>query len=221
MIRCTSLIVPNVYKRTYWEYYVSLIKTKHLIVFTFYTYSDYNSRTIKISLLSFSFSLNFALSSLFFVDETIHEIYINQGNFQYIYQLPKILYSAIISFFIITFIKYFALSEKIIIELKEKQFNEKDEAVKMLKCLTIKFTFFFIFLFIFLIIFWYYLSCLSAVYYNSQCYLIKSTLISYSISLLYPLITYLISGIFRIHSLKAKKKDKECMYNISKILQLL
>ena len=197
------------------------MKTKHILIFTFYTYDDYNSRAIKISLLLFSFSLNYTISSLFFVDETIHEIYINQGNFNYIYQLPKILYSTIISFFIISFIKYFALSEKLIIQLKEKQFNEKDQAVKMLKCLTIKFIFFYIFLFIFLILFWYYLSCLNAVYKNSQCYLIKSILISYAISLLYPLVIYLLPGIFRIPSLKTEKKDKDCMYKFSKIIQLV
>ena len=43
-------------KRKYLEYYISLIKRKQIIIFTFYTNDDYNSKVIKISLFSFSFS---------------------------------------------------------------------------------------------------------------------------------------------------------------------
>ena len=40
-------------KRTYFQYYFSLIKTKHIIIFTFYTKNDYNSKKIKIILFLF------------------------------------------------------------------------------------------------------------------------------------------------------------------------
>ena len=35
-------------KRAYCQYYFSLIKNKHFIIFNFYTNNDYNSRIIKI-----------------------------------------------------------------------------------------------------------------------------------------------------------------------------
>ena len=59
-------------KRTYIQYYISLIRTKHLIVFTFFTKTDYNSRLIKIILFMFSFSLLLFVNALFFNDYTMH-----------------------------------------------------------------------------------------------------------------------------------------------------
>ena len=41
-------------KRSYLYYYVSLLKTRHILIFKFYT-SDYNSRIIKIDLIFISF----------------------------------------------------------------------------------------------------------------------------------------------------------------------
>ena len=42
-------------KRTYIQYYLSLLKTKHLLIFTFYPMKDHNSMIIKICLFFFSF----------------------------------------------------------------------------------------------------------------------------------------------------------------------
>ena len=48
-------------KRTFIEYYFSLLKRKQLLIFTFYTNDDYNSRCIKICLFLFSFALFFTV----------------------------------------------------------------------------------------------------------------------------------------------------------------
>ena len=40
-------------KRTYFQYYFSLLKRKQLLIFTFYTSTDYNSRYIKLCLFFF------------------------------------------------------------------------------------------------------------------------------------------------------------------------
>ena len=40
-------------KRTYIQYYISLLKLKHLLIFCFITKNDYNSRIIKICLFFF------------------------------------------------------------------------------------------------------------------------------------------------------------------------
>ena len=55
--------------------------------------------------------------------------------------------------------------------------------------------------------------------FNYQIYLIKDTVISFALSLVYPLIINLIPGIFRIISLK--KKDKKILYQISKVIQII
>ena len=71
-----------------------------------------------------------------------------------------------------------------------------------------------------LIVFWYYVGCFCAVYKNTQIHLISDTLISFSTSLLYPFVLYLLPGIFRIKSLKNNEGNTETMYKISKIIQL-
>ena len=207
--------------RTYWEYYLSLIKTKQLIVFTFYTYSDYNSRIIKISLFFFSFALFYIINALFFNDSTMHQIYEDQGVFNFLFQIPQILYSTIISIIIKTILSMLSLSEKNIIEIKNQKTlelaNEKMKEKK--KRLLIKFILFFVISFLLLILFWYYISCFCAVYKNTQIYLIKDTSISFATSLIYPFVINLIPGLLRIYCIK--EKNKSCLYRISKIIQLI
>ena len=208
-------------KRTYINYYFSLLKTKHIILFTFFNNDDYNSKLIKIYLFLFTFALFLIINALFFNDSTMHKIYELNGNYSFINQLPIIFYSSIISTIIKTIIKYLSLSENDILQLKSEINDIIKKSEKILKCLKIKFTLFFILTFILLILFWYYLSYFCAIYRNTQIHLIKDTLISYALSLLYPLVIYLFPGIFRIPSLRAKNKDKAYMYILSKFMQLI
>ena len=208
-------------KRSYIQYYCSLIRQKQLLVFTFYTYNDYNLRVIKICLFLFNFSLYYTVNALFFNDSTMHKIYEEQGNYNFIDQIPQILYSSIICAFINILITYISLSEKNIIKLKNNHKKGQESINIILKCLKIKFTLFFILLFLFLILFWYYISCFCAVYKNTQTILIKDTIFSFTLSLIYPIGLYLIPGIFRIPSLRDKNSDKDYCYIVSKIIQLI
>ena len=208
--------------RTYFQYYFSLLKARHLFFFAFYPNNDYNSQIIKILLFLFSFDLYYTINALFFTEGTIHEIHQKSGKYDFIYHLPQIFYSTIISSVINIIIKFFSLTQKNILDIKsEKDINiYKNKLSKLLKCLKIRFICFYILSFIFLILFWYYLSCFCAVYRNTQLYLIKDTLISFGISLLYPFAIVLIPGFFRIPSLRNINQNKECLYNFSKIIQL-
>ena len=206
----------NMDKRTYIQYYISLLKQKHLLIFTFYTYDDYNSKIIKISLFFFSIALYFAVNALFFNDSTMHKIYEDQGKFNFIYQIPQILYSSIISSIINFIVKFLSLSEKQVIELKNEKKDIKEKAIKIKAYLVCKFVLFFQVVFLFLILFWYYLSCFCAIYKNTQIHLVKDTVISFSLSLLYPFIICLLPGLLRFSALKSG--NKECLYNFSKYI---
>ena len=208
--------------RGYFQYYFSLLKRKQLLIFTFYTNDDYNSKIIKISLFLFSFALYFTINTLFFNDETMHKIYEDEGSFNFIYQIPQILYSTIISTVISIIIKFLSLSEKNILNIKKEKDkeNKENKKNKTIKCLNIKFFVFFLLNFLFLIFFWYYLSSFCAVYKNTQKHLIKDALLSFGLSLLYPFGINLIPGFFRIPALKTKNEDKECLYIVSKIIQI-
>ena len=85
-------------KRNYCNYYLSLLKTKHPILFTFCNNDDYNIKIIKIDLLLFNFVLFFAINTLFFTDDTMHKIYEDKGVFNFIYQLPQIIYSSLLPY---------------------------------------------------------------------------------------------------------------------------
>ena len=60
-----------------------------------------------------------------------------------------------------------------------------------------------------------------AIYRNTQYHLLKDTLISFAMSLVFPFGIYLLPGLFRIPALSAQKRIKKYFYNFSKILQIL
>ena len=206
-------------KRNYFQYYLSLLRRKHIIIFTFFTSNDYNSKEIKICLFLFSFALYFTVNALFFGDKTMHKIYEDDGDFNFIYQIPQIIYSTIISSIINIIVNFLSLSEKNILSLKnDKRASNKKEIIYRL---IIKFSLFYIFIYMLLILFWYYESCFCFVYKNTQYFLLKDTLISYGLSLIYPFGLCLIPGVFRIPALSSNKKNKKCLYQLSKLLQLI
>ena len=210
-------------KRTFCEYYISLIKTKHNLIFSFYYNSDYNSRIMKIDLFIINFVIYLTVNAFFFDDNTMHKIYVDNGNFNFIYQLPQIIYSSLISSVLNTFLKLLALSDDYILNLKKNKDDKNLEQrnIELNKKLKIIFLLFFIISSIFLLFFWYYISMFCTIYKDTQIHLIKDTLISFGLSLLYPFGIYLLPGFFRIPALVDKNKSKEYMYNISKLVQMI
>ena len=89
------------------------------------------------------------------------------------------------------------------------------------KKLRIKFILYFVLSFLVLIFFWYYLSMFGVIYRNTQLHLIKDTLISFGLSLIYPFGIYLAPGLFRIPALSNKKHNREILYKISLFLQMI
>ena len=51
-------------------------------------------------------------------------------------------------------------------------------------------------------------------------HLLKDTLLSFGLSLIYPFFTYLIPGLFRIPALSDPKKNRKYLYDFSKFLQI-
>ena len=210
-------------KRIYCQYYISLLKTNHLVFFSFVRKNDYNSKIIKIFLFFFTFILSYVVNALFFSESILMQIYRDAGKFNFIYQLPQIVYSSLISNAVNIIIKTLSLSEKNILEIKkEKNINNLEKkSIEIKNNLSIKFKIFFLFSFLFSLFFWYYISCFCAVYKNTQLHLFKDTLISFIISLIYPLFIYLIPGTFRLISLRDNKQSREIIYNFSKIIQMI
>ena len=210
-------------KRSYCQYYISLLKTKHKFIFSFLYNKDYNSGIIKKNLFFIYLTMNYAINGLFFNDNTMHKIYESKGSFDIEYQLPIIMCSSLISLILDKLLKLLALSNDEIVSFKHnkerKDINEKGKYLE--SKLNTKFVFYFIVSFIFLLFFWYYISMFGAIYRNTQIHLLKDTLLSFGLSLLYPFGICLLPGFFRIQALSDPKKKSAYLYNFSKVLQML
>ena len=201
------------------QVYSSLLISRHIILFAFYPIKDYNIRIIKINLLILSFDIHFAINTTFFTDEAIHQIYEDKGKYSVSFFIPKIFLAFLLSYFCICIIRYLSLSERIILEIKNEEDSVKlaELEQKSKRNLIIRYIIFYILSLIFLIVFWYYLSSFCALYRNTQSFLIKNTIISFGISLIFPLIYNLFPSAIRIHSFKEKN---ECLYKFSSVLQI-
>ena len=151
----------------------------------------------------------------------MHVIYEEKGKFNFMYQIPQIIYSSLISGLLTFVIRNLSLTEKDIISLKMENnlFLLNKNHRKVLRNIKIKIIFYFIISFFFFLFFCYYIGCFCAVYKNTQLHLIKDFLVSFITSLIYPFIIYLFPGIFRISAIKNKKNEK--LYKFSKLLQSL
>ena len=210
-------------KRNFWQYYLSLIRTNHIFIFTFFQHKDYNSQIIKIYIFLFIYDINHTVSAMFYSDSTMHNIFINDGSFDFSYQLPQMFYSLIISIVLKSLLNLLGLYEKNILIIRKMKniITEKKVIQKQLKIIKIKIIIFFIITYILLFSFWIYLGCFCAVYKNTQVHLFFSVISSFALSFVTPFLTCLIPGVFRIVSLKNQNIDRSLLYKFSKILQNL
>ena len=153
----------------------------------------------------------------------MHKIYEDKGSFNFVYQIPQILYSSLISGVINGLISYLSLSQDNIIKLKQEKDIDKIDKKKeeLINSLNIKFILFFVNASIILLFCWYYIACFCGIYVNTQIHLIKDSIISFSLSLIYPIFTCLIPGIFRISALKNEKNSLEFIYKLSSMIILI
>ena len=182
---------------------------------------DYNSIIIRSCIFSLSFSIYYASNFAFFNDEIMHEIYEAGGKYDIIYFIPKITISFAASYYITTIIKIIFLSERNINQVRQQISISSAHSIsdKVRRNLIIKYIIFFILGLIFLVFFWMLLSSFGAVYPNTQMFILKNTLLSFAISLIYPFLISIFPCIFRMSSLSSR--NSECVYKISKFLQFL
>ena len=209
-------------KRSCGQYYCSLIKEKNIILFSFCPRKDYNSIIIRSSIFSLSFSIYYAVNFAFFTDEILHKIYEDGGKYDVLYFLPEIIISFVISYYLTAIIKLIFLSERNIAKVRQQSSLSKAYyfSEKARKNLVIKYIIYFILGLGFLFLFWMLLSSFGAVYPNTQMFIFKNALISFAMALVYPFFIYIFPCALRMCSLNSSQKDNECVYKISKYLQM-
>ena len=203
-------------KRSLCQTYYATLKREHLIFFTFFNCEDYNLLAVKVSRCIFLVVSDMALNSFFFSDDSMHKLFLTYGKYDFIQQIPQIIYSIIISQIIEIFICYLSLTDKYIYLLKKILIKGNIKNIKyIIRCIRIKLIIYFIFIFIFFIIYWYIISVFCGVYRNTQIAFIKDSSISFLASLVYPFVLYFVSACLRIWALRSSKKGCKCLYKFS------
>ena len=213
-------------KRSFLYFYWQLLRREHLIFFTFFSLGDNNIFAIKLSKFIFAISLDFAINVLFFFDESMHKIYLDYGKYNFIAQIPQILYSTIAAEVLDVFLRYLSIIEKDVyrikkLEQKKNKVKAKLKIFRVLKYVRIKLIFYFVVTFFLMCFFWYFIAAFCAVYKNTQLFLIKDSMVSLLMSLLYPFGLYLLPTTFRIISLKDKKKRLSFLYKLSDMIPII
>ena len=156
-----------------------------------------------------------AMNVFFFSNDSMHKIFLNYGKYNFIQQIPQILYSTIVSNLVETFLCYLSLTDKHIYEIKNSiQSHEKLQIIQILRCVQLKLITFFIFTFILYLSFWYIVAAFCAVYENTQKIFLKDVLSSFVTSLIEPFIIYLFPSALRIISLRCSKHGLKCIYKL-------
>ena len=147
----------------------------------------------------------------------------DHGKYDFSYQIPQLIYSTLISTAIKFILKLLALSEKQILNIRKEKIllYVQLKINSIIKCLKIKLAFFFVLSLLFILFFWYFISCFCSVYKNTQKILIIDTLISFSLSMIYPFIINLFPGFLRIPALRARGKDRKYLYVLSGYIALI
>jgi hypothetical protein len=202
-------------KRSFWKYYWSLLKTKQLCIFTFYTNTDYNLRSVKIALFILFISFYFAFTALFFNDNIIRSIYKKESTATL--HCINIILSSICCLIMSFIIKFISLNErdKIAI-LNEKKPDDRISKAEILKRkMKIKIIVLFVISALLILLCWYYVTAFAAVFKSSQGTYILSVLGAFILCNIWPCITSLIAPALRIPSLK---NGSECQYKASQII---
>ena len=152
-------------KRSYFKYYFSRLKYCHILIFTFYTKDDNNVLILKISLLLNQISLLLTVKSLFFNDNSMTHVYRKKGKFDFIYEIPKIILSTLISVVICFLMKFLCLTHDQIFDLKniEEENKLKEKSNSKFKCFHVKIIIFYGLLIALNIFYIYYISIFCSV----------------------------------------------------------
>ena len=207
-------------QRRFIDIYWSILKREHLIIFTFFIRNDHNILHIKLSRLVFLIVRDMALNVFFFADETMHTMYLDYGKYNFVQQIPQIIYSTIVSQIIEVFLCYLSYTDKHYYQIKSLNNENRYILFKILKCIKLKIAFFYVFTFIMFLFCWYTVTCFCAVYENTQIAYIKDSFTSFGLGLLYPFVLYLFPSIFRIISLRCCDGKLSFVYWLSDIIPI-
>jgi hypothetical protein len=205
-------------QRNFFRVYLSLLKREHRIIFTFFVCNDYNLAPVKLSRFIFLLATDMTMNVFFFSDSSMHKIYLSYGKYDFIQQIPQIIYSTIVSQIIEVFLCYLSMTDTLIYEIKDLAIEPKNINVikQTFDRINRKLIIYWIITFICFLVYWYIVAVFCAVYENTQIIFIKDSLISSVTGFIYPFILYIFPASFRKCSIRCK--NNKCLYKFSEII---
>ena len=199
---------------TYW----SVLMREHLILFTFFSCTDYNLFYIKLERLITLICVEMSFNGLFFVHESMYRKYIYEEELTFAQKLPQLLFTLIVSHIIEVLLCFFGMTDSYIYEIKELKDLKKNgkKIINIMEKMKNKLVCFFIITFLLFIFNWYFISAFCAVYQNTQLIFLRDTAISFSSSMIEPFMIYGVTVFIRYISLmECSNKKLGCLYKLS------
>ena len=208
-------------KRSFIRIYFSFLKYNFLLLFSFLLYEDFNVNCAKIALFIGYLILYLTFNTMLFNNNSIHNIYINKGNYDKGYHSLKIFEAFIVSIIFIKLIQLwitFYRRKSLKMKLMKRYTDSKNEILKMIQQYTFNLRIYFPISFVLFLSFIYYVSVVCAVYRYSLKFLIINWIVCIIFHFTYSLVLNIVPTILRYISLKEKNNNRKRMYTASRIL---
>ena len=157
---------------------------------------------------------------LFFTQDTISTLNIEENRYSLLFGLPKSVFSSLISTVLIFILKFIAFSQGRVEKLRKKIMKKggnHDQTSGEVGLIRLRIIVFYFVVMILLTFFSYYIGVFCMVYKNTEGQLIFNTLISFCLSNIYPIFLCWLPTLFRIKGIRNKNS---CLFCISKFMQL-
>ena len=214
-------------KRNYLEIYIGMIKYNNIIVSIFYTKN--NNRYLKILLLIFFVVILFLFNLFLFFDKDFTHIYLKEDKYDFGNEYPMSLVTAFICLLINMQLRILLNEEnkkqnkfkRIPYRLTNARINKNENEMKIesnnseIK-INFKLIIFELITFILIIFVFFYIISFGGIFVNNQKYIVIRVVLSFVTSFILSFILCLIYSFLRYFGLK---KQIECLFNISKIVQ--
>ena len=219
--------------REFWRILFIYLLSKENILNTFFFHSPLEVQPLRISIFIFTYSCDFALNALFYINENISDKYHYDGDSLYLYlfvnNIVIIIFSTVFSYVIVKVLNCLTNSKESIKEIfrneeiamknnkkykldKGKKKIIENNILEIFKNLKIKIVFYIIIEFLIMLFFFYFITAFCEVYKDTQFSLLYDSFISFLISILLEVLISFIVSILYITSLRIKLR---CLYNIA------
>ena len=210
-------------KRSCCKTYFSVILREHYVLFTFFSWNDYNLFYVKIERFFILICTEMTMNGLYFLHQTMHRKYAQNEEIGFVDKIPQYIFSLVVSHIIEVILCYLSMTDIHIYEIKALPKVEKnDERIfDILNKIRCKLRAYFVFTFLLFLFYWYFISAFCAVYQNTQKVFLEDSAISIATSLIDPFIIYGATTLLRYLSLlKCCRKKACCLYKLSDLIPI-